>query len=235
MHETVAVVSGGTGSLGRALAPLLIARNFKLAITYLIPEEATALEADLRVNEGQLLLRRVDCTDPDAVTAFIKDAADHFGPINVLCSLVGGWAGGRDISETDDVRFDRMVDLNLRSTFHAVRAAIPYMRDAEWGRIIAVASKAGLDTPAGQGAYNIAKAGVIALIKTVAIELEHTSVTANALLPSVIDTEATRAALPYSDYVKWPKPPEIAAVINFLASIESGVINGAEVPVYGQT
>ena len=235
MHQNVAVVTGGTGALGRALAPLLVARDFKLAVTYLIPAESTTLEEELHLDEDRLILRRVDCTDPEAITALMKDVADQFGTINVLCSLVGGWAGGRDVAETDDVRFDRMIDLNLRSAFYTVRAAIPHMRDAEWGRIIAVGSRAAVDTPAGQGAYNIAKAGVIALMRTVAVELDDTNVTANALLPSVIDTEATRSALPYSDFVRWPKPPEIAAVIDFLASPESGVINGAGVPVYGQS
>lgn len=235
VENPVAIVTGGTGALGRALIPRLIRRDFKIAVTYLIPEEATSLEDEIELAEDQLFLRRVDCTDPEAVTAFMKDASDHFGTINVLCSLVGGWAAGRDVAETDDVRFDRMIDLNLRSAFYTVRAAIPHMRDAEWGRIIAVGSRAAIDTPAGQAAYNIAKAGVIALIKTVAVELDDTNVTANALLPSVIDTEATRAALPYADYVQWPKPPEIAAVIDFLASPNSGVINGAGIPVYGQS
>ncbi|NIS33055.1 MAG: SDR family oxidoreductase, partial [Actinobacteria bacterium] len=64
------------------------------------------------------MLRRVDCTDPEAVNRLMKDTAEHFGHINVVCSLVGGWAGGRDVGETDDVRFDRMLDLNLRSAFY---------------------------------------------------------------------------------------------------------------------
>ncbi|MFQ5555341.1 MAG: SDR family oxidoreductase [Acidimicrobiia bacterium] len=235
MQEHVAVVTGGTGYLGQALVPMLVRRNFKVATTYLIPEEATALEEDLDLDEDRLLLRRVDCTDPEAVTAFMKDSVDHFGGINVLCSLVGSWAGGRDVAETDDVRFDRMIDLNLRSAFYAMRAAIPYLRAAEWGRIIAIGSRAAVDTPAGQAAFNVAKAGVIALVKTLAVELDDTNVTANALLPSVIDTEATREALPYADYVQWPKPAEIAAVIDFLAGPSSGVINGSGIPVYGQS
>ena len=235
MTDPIAVVTGGTGALGRALLPLLVRRDFKVAVTYLVPEEATALEEDLDLDEDRLRLRRVDCTDSEAVTAFMKETADHFGPFNVLCSLVGGWAGGRDVAETDDVRFDRMIDLNLRSTFYTVRAAIPHMRDVEWGRIIAVGSRAAIDAPAGQAAYNVAKAGVIALIKTVAVELDDSNVTANALLPSAIDTDNTRAAMPYADYVRWPKPADIAKVVEFLASPQSEVINGAVIPVYGQS
>jgi NAD(P)-dependent dehydrogenase (short-subunit alcohol dehydrogenase family) len=233
--SNVAVITGGTGALGRATVPLLIRRGFRIAATYLIPEEAQIFEDEFEVDDERLMLRRVDCTDPAAVGTFMQETAEAFGPINVLCSLVGGWAGGRYVEETDDVRFDRMVDLNLRATFYTVRAAIPHMREVDWGRVIVVSSRTALDPPAGQGAFNIAKAGVLALAKTVAIELDDTHVTCNALLPSVIDTEATRAALPYADYVRWPKPYDIAQVIDFLASPNSEVINGAGIPVYGQS
>jgi len=235
MQENVAVITGGTGALGRAVVPLLARRGFKLAVGYLIPAEARRLEEELNLDEDEMLLRRVDATDREQVDTFMQEAVDAYGHINVVASFVGGWAGGRDIAETDDVRFDRMIDLNLRSAFYTVRAAIPHLQDVDWGRIVVVSSRAGLDTPSGQAAYNIAKAGVLALARSAAIELEHTNVTANALMPSVIDTEATRAALPYADYVHWPKPHEIAAVIDFLASPASAVINGAGIPVYGQS
>lgn len=235
MQENVAVVTGGTGALGRALVPMLARRGFRLAVGYLIPEEARRLEEELDMDEDEIVLRRVDATDRSQVDDFMREAVETYGHINVVTSLVGAWAGGRDISETDDVRFDRMIDLNLRSAFYTVRAAIPHLQDVDWGRIVVVSSRAGLETPSGQAAYNIAKAGVLALARSAAVELEHTNVTANALLPSVIDTEATRAALPYADYIKWPKPHEIAAVIDFLSSPQSAVINGAAIPVYGQS
>lgn len=233
MDQPVAVVTGGTGALGRAVVPRLVRRNFRLAVTYIIPEEARGLEEEIELDEDRMMVRRVDTTDPEAVNVFMKDTVEAFGDINVLCSLVGGWAGGRDVAETDNVRFDRMIDLNLRSTFNTLRAAIPLMRDTDWGRIIAVGSKAAQDAPAGQAAFNMAKAGVEALIKSVARELQDTNVTANVILPTVIDTPATRAALPYADYITWPTPEEIAAVLDFLASPESKVITGAAIPVYG--
>lgn len=235
MDHPVAVVTGGTGALGRTLVPMLARRNFRIAVTYLMPEEATELEEDMDLDSDRLMLRRVDCTDTEATEAFMKDAHDAFGSLNVMAALVGGWAGGRDVAETDDVRFDRMIDINLRSTFNAVRASIPHMRDAPWGRLIAIGSRAAIDTPAGQAAFNMAKAGVVALMKTTAQELDDTAITANAVLPAVIDTTATRATLPYSDYVRWPKPDEIASVIDFLATPSSGVINGAAIPVYGKS
>ena len=228
----VAFISGGTGSVGRCLVPLLIDRGFKVATTYLLPDEATALEQVVDLDEDRLILRRVDCVDAEAVNDFMAEATAAFGPPNVVASLVGGWAGGRDVSETDDVRLDRMLDLNLRTAWNTARAAIPLM-SKDWGRIILMGSKHAVETPAGQAAYNVAKAGVLALARSIAIELLDTNTTCNALLPSVINTDATRAALPYADYVNWPQPNEIADVINFVASRESKVVNGAMLPVWG--
>ena len=231
----IAVVTGGTGGLGRALAPRLINRGFKLGVTYLIPEEAESFESEVNPDPEHVLLRRTDASDPEALGAFIKDVAERFGGLNSIVALVGGWAGGRDVEDTDDVRFERMIDLNLRSTFYAVRAALPHLREAGKGRIVTIASRAAVENPAGQAAFNIAKAGVIALTKSVANELRGTEITANTVLPSVIDTPATREAMPYGDYVDWPTPDEIAAVVEFVLLEESGVINGASIPVYGNT
>ena len=229
------VITGGTGGLGTALTRRLLNHDYHLAVTYLLPEEAARFEEEFDVPEEKMTLTRVDAGNTEAVANFMKEVAERTGAIHGLCSLVGGWAGGRDVEETDDVRFERMLDLNLRSAFYAVRAAVPYLREAGWGRILLVGSRGAVDYPTGQAAFNIAKAGVVALGKTVADELDGSGVTANVIMPSVIDTPATRASLPYADYVDWPTPDEIAAVAEFLLSEESGVMTGALVPVYGRT
>lgn len=228
------VITGGTGGLGTALARRLIAKDYRLAVTYLLPDEAQAFETEFEVDEERVMLTRVDCTNAEAVNSYIKEVADRWGEIHGLCSLVGGWAGGRDVEETDDVRFERMLDLNLRSAFYAVRATVPHLKEAGWGRILLVGSRAAVDNFEAQAAFNIAKAGVASLGQSVATELDGTGVTANVLMPSVIDTPATRRSLPYADYVDWPTPDEIAAVAEFVLSEESGVMNGALLPVYGR-
>ncbi|MCJ7725368.1 MAG: SDR family oxidoreductase, partial [Acidimicrobiia bacterium] len=126
------------------------------------------------------------------------------------------------------------IDVNLRSAFYSTRAALPHLREAEWGRIILMGSRAAIEPAPGQAAYNIAKAGVIALARTIAQEVNDAPVTANVVLPSVIDTPAFRSLVPFGDYVDWPTPQEIASVIDFLASPDSSVINGAMIPAYGK-
>ena len=233
MEKTV-VITGGTGGLGTSLVRRLVSQDYRLAVTYLLPDEAQQFEKEFDIDEDRLLLTRVDATNAESVVSLFKDVADNWGPIHGLCSLVGGWAGGRDVEETDDVRFERMMDLNLHSAFYAVRAAIPYLRETGWGRIVLVGSRGAIDFPTSQVAFNIAKAGVVALGKSAASELEGTGVTANVLMPSVIDTPVTRQSLPYADYVDWPTPDEIAGVAQFLLSEDSSVMNGALVPVYGR-
>ena len=205
MEKTV-VITGGTGGLVTSLVKRLMVEDYRLAVTYLLPDEAREFEQEFDVDEDRLLLTRVDATNPEAVESLFKDVSDKWGAIHGLCSLVGGWAGGRDVEETDDVRLDRMLDINLRSAFYAVRAAVPYLKEAGWGRVVLVGSRAAIDFPESQAAFNIAKAGVVALGRSVAQELDGTGVTANVLMPSVIDTPVTRQSLPYADYVDWPTP-----------------------------
>ncbi len=228
------VITGGTGGLGTALAQLLLDAGDRVAITYLLPEEAARFEEAIGLDESKVMLRRVDATSTEPMKDFMGEVASAWGAIQGVAALVGGWAGGRDVETTDDVRFERMIDLNLRSAFTTVRAAIPYLKDAPYGRIVMVGSRSALDNPAGQAAFNMSKAGVMALGMSVAAELNATNVSTTVLVPSVIDTPATRRALPFADYVDWPTPDEIALVAKFLLSEEAGVMNGALVPVYGK-
>lgn len=233
-QSRVLVITGATGGLGTALVRRLATAGYVFSATYLVPDEARAFEEAVMLDEDRVFLSRVDAANTEEVEAFMKATAERFGGIDALCCLAGKWAGGRDVVDTSDVRFDRMIDSNLRSAFVSARAALPYLKEAAWGRILFMGSRSAKDTPSGQAAFNIAKAGVTALAKSLAQELSGENVTANVILPSVIDTPATRKALPYADYMDWPTPDEIVKVMEFMLSEASGTISGASIPVYGK-
>jgi len=131
--------------------------------------------------------------------------------------------------------FDKMLALNLRSGFVLCRAAVPVMLKQGYGAIVNIAAKAAFDHAAGASAYAASKAAALAMMDSLAAELEGTGVRVNSILPSIIDTEANRKAMPKADFAKWPKPEDIARVILFLCSDEAKVVHGAAIPVYGDS
>jgi NAD(P)-dependent dehydrogenase (short-subunit alcohol dehydrogenase family) len=166
-----------------------------------------------------------------------RDLMDHvmarFGRVDVLAHTVGGFAGGQSIVETDDATFQRMLDLNLNSVFHILRAAIPALRRTGSGRIIAIGSRAALEPGPSVGAYSASKAAMVSLIRTVALENKDAGLTANVILPGTMDTPANRKAMPSADFSKWVRPATVAGLMVWLASDAGKDINGAVIPVYG--
>ena len=146
------------------------------------------------------------------------------------------WAatqGGTPLWEIDSKVFEQMLALNLRSMFVLSRVVVPVMLKQGNGAILNVASKAAFDHAAGAAAYVASKAAAVAMMDSLAADLRGTNVRANSIVPSIIDTEANRKAMPGADFAKWPKPEEIARVILFLCSEDAKLVHGAAVPVYG--
>jgi NAD(P)-dependent dehydrogenase (short-subunit alcohol dehydrogenase family) len=129
--------------------------------------------------------------------------------------------------------FDKMLHLNLRSGFILSRSVVPVMLEQHSGAIINISSRAAFDHAAGGGAYAASKAAALAMMDSLAADLKGSGIRVNTVLPSIIDTEANRRAMPKADFATWPKPEEIANVILFLCSDEAKLIHGAAVPVYG--
>src|SRR5205085_10700362 len=155
------------------------------------------------------------------------------GRLSGLVNTVGGYAGGVKLWEMDTRVFEQMLALNLRSGFILSRAVVKAMLKQGTGAIVNVASRAALDHAAGAAAYAASKAAAVAMMDSLAADLKNTGVRANSILPSIIDTEANRKAMPGADFANWPKPEEIARVILFLCSSDAKVIHGAAIPVYG--
>ena len=137
--------------------------------------------------------------------------------------------------ETDPKTYQLMLTLNLHAGFNLARTVVPAMLRQKSGSVVNIASKAALDHAAGAGAYAASKAAALALFDCLAQDVKGTGVRVNSVLPSIIDTEPNRKAMPTADFSKWPKPEEIAQVILFLCSPEAKLIHGAAIPVYGES
>ncbi|MGH9394669.1 MAG: SDR family NAD(P)-dependent oxidoreductase [Terriglobales bacterium] len=155
------------------------------------------------------------------------------GSLQVLVHLMGGFAGGDSVAATSDATWRRMMTLNLDAAFYMARAAVPALTAQPGGRMVMIGSRTAVAPAANLAAYNASKAGVVALARTLALELAPLQATCNVVLPSVIDTPANRAAVPQADWSAWVRPAAIAELIRWLASPAAGDVNGAVVPIYG--
>jgi len=229
----VILVAGGTGGLGRAVSLAFLEDGANVVVTYLNAEEFDVLLRAAGAGGARLEGQRVDVTDEAAMRQLVDRALASHGRLDALVNTVGGYAGGPKLWEMDTKVFERMLDANLRSGFALSRAAVPVMLRQGRGAIVNIASKAALDHAAGAAAYAASKAAALALMDALAAEVMGTGVRVNSVLPSIIDTEANRKAMPKADFAKWLKPEDIARVILFLCSDDARVIHGAAIPVYG--
>jgi NAD(P)-dependent dehydrogenase (short-subunit alcohol dehydrogenase family) len=170
----------------------------------------------------------------DEAKKAVETVIAHFGKIDVLAHLVGGYAGGTAVAETDDATFQKMFDMNLHSAFHVLRAVLPEMRKVAAGRIIAIGSRAAESPGATVGAYSASKAALVSLIRTVAIENKDAGITANVILPGTMDTPANRSAMPDANVSEWVQPSSVASLIVWLAGDGGKDVTGAAIPVYGR-
>jgi NAD(P)-dependent dehydrogenase (short-subunit alcohol dehydrogenase family) len=227
----IAVVAGGTGALGRAVTLALLREGAAVTVTWQHENELTTLKSEAGSTLEKLDSRRVDITDAGAVDRLIDEIVAAKAQLDILINTAGGFEGGAKMWDTDPATLDRMLAVNLRPGFLLARAAAKTMLRQGSGAIVNVIAKAALDHPAGLAAYAASKAAALAMMGSLAEDLKGTGVRANSVLPSVIDTEGNRRAMPKADFAKWPKPEDIAKVILFLASDEAKVIHGASIPV----
>ncbi|HTW59931.1 MAG TPA: SDR family NAD(P)-dependent oxidoreductase [Terriglobales bacterium] len=227
MPERTALVTGANGGLGTHVTKALLDAGF--AVVGLAPK-----------------IQQSEFNHPNFIAlpaaldnlAAAKKAADtviaRLGKIDVLAHLVGGFAGGQSVADTDDATFQRMFDMNVNSTFHILRAVIPHMRKAQSGRIIAIGSRAAEDPGPKVGAYSASKAALVSLIRTVALENKDAGITANVILPGTMDTPANRQDMPGADTSQWVLPASVASFIVWLAGDAGKDVTGAAIPVYGR-
>jgi len=235
MGDKIVLVAGGTGGLGHAVSLAFLNAGARVIATYRKPAEFDALKKAAGANVASLEGQTVDVTDESAVSQLIGGIVARHTRLDAMVNTVGGYAGGVSLWELDTKTFDQMLALNLRSGYALSRAAVRVMLKQKSGAIVNVASKAAVDRAAGAAAYAASKAAAVAMIDSLAADLKGTGVRANSILPSIIDTEENRKAMPNANFAKWPKPEDIARVILFLCSDDAKVIQGTAVPVYGDS
>jgi len=228
----VVLVTGGSGGLGRAVVRYFLEAGARVHVPIFDAGEVAGIEAYLDEHleggmRGVELHHDIDLTRAASVDALFGSLP----AVDIVVNLAGGFAMA-PVEETDPDTWDRMLRMNATTAFLVSRAAFPAMRRAGFGRILNVSAFPALDRGAAQmTAYGAAKAAVLNLTQALAREGAAHGITANAILPSVIDTEANREAMPDADRSRWLAPEEIAGVLRFLASEDAGIVNGAAIPL----
>lgn len=226
-----ALVAGGAGALGQAVVAELRGAGWDVTAIDRHAQPPPAGEvADGDGATGALRYVQADLLDQDSAAAAVAS-------VDGLCAvvdLVGGFAAGPNVGESDLEDFEFMLRLNLVPAFNLARAAMPRLADAGRGAFVCVSARAAVQPFAGAAGYIAAKAGVLAFVRALDAEYRSAGVRANAVLPSLIDTPANRDANPESDWTRWVPPEQIARVIRFLCSDDSAATSGAAVPVYGR-
>ncbi len=223
-------MAGGSGALGRSVTKAFVRAGARVAVPYIVDEEVPLLKSTLKHSMTKVFLHKADLFKEDEVKDALGVCERRLGRIDFLVNLVGGYFGGTTVAETEEKDWDNMMRLNLKATFLLCRTVLPRMVSRRYGRIVNMASESGLRGEATLGAYSVSKSGVIRLTETIAEEFREYDITANAVLPRIIDTPANRQAMSDADFSRWPKPEEIARVILFLSSDDAKLVSGGAIP-----
>lgn len=226
--ENCVLITGATGQLAEAVIEHFDRRGANMA---LLARGGDALAARARQVKGaRTLLLAVDLLDARAVAAAVEQAVARFGGIDAAIHLAGGFTAGQAVHEAADA-WQRMLDVNVNTMLHSAGAVVPVMRRQRRGFIVNVGAASAAKGVAGMGAYIAAKSALMRLTESMSAELRGEGINVNAVLPTVIDTPANRAAMPDADFSRWVSPGALASVIGFLASDEASAIHGAGIPV----
>ena len=232
--EKVVLITGAAGNLGQKVAELFHRAGAKLCLADLVADRLKDVYVD-HLDSIKTLLIPTDLTQETAVQSMVKEATAHYGQIDILANIAGGFTMGPPIHEAPIRDWDFMLDLNARTMFLTCRAIIPVMLAHNGGRIVSVSARAAKQGQAHMGPYCASKAAVIPLTETLAAEHKCDNINVNCILPGTIDTTQNREAMPDADHSRWVSTTDLANVILFLSSDKARAITGAAVPVFGKS
>lgn len=228
----VVLVTGSSGGLGTEVARAFLKAGASVVLTYYSSDSLQSLQKICGMAKNTFLLRG-DFTKEDDVKVLVSEAVKRFGKIDVLANVIGGYAAGKPVTAIDEKEWDHMMNINLKTAFLLSKHVVAQMVKQSSGKVIHVSSRSGLRGAGYDAAYVASKSGVIRLVESISEEIKSKGININCIMPSIIDTEENRKAMPSADHAKWITPADIAKVILFLASDDARPINGAAIPVYG--
>ena len=223
-----AVVTGAAGALGQA-----VVRRFRALGAHVAAIDCSTEALDGAADADSAYA--CDLTDEDAVRETFAAIRRNQDRIDVLANIAGGFAMGPRVEETTAADWRAMLEINAVTAWLACKHALPFMRAADFGRIVNVGARAARRPGAKMAPYCVSKAAVVTLTEVLALECADSGITANCVLPGTIDTPRNRADMPNADHSRWVPPEELAVAIAQLADPANRAVNGAVVPVYGRS
>ena len=240
-ENKVALVTGGTTGIGKAIAQELAKSGFNIAINYRTEtEEMQELKKEIEANNVKCLFVKADVSKFEETEKMAKEVIENLGKIDVLVNNAGVTKDGLIMRMKEDA-FKQVIDINLVGTFNVTRNIVPYMVKQRSGRIINIASVVGLVGNAGQSNYSASKAGIIGFTKSLAKELSSRNILVNAVAPGFIETKMTDVLnetvkeniLSQIPLGRMGNPSEVANVVKFLSEEDSSYITGQVINIDG--
>ena len=233
LQGKIALITGGTGELGRAVVTTFRKRGAEVATTYFSDAEVSTF----RTQFPDVLALKGDLSKEHDTVAVFESLVQQKKRVDILCNIVGGYMPKKNIADLSEKEWDFMFALNLKTAFLCSRSAMRIMQQTKYGRIINISAMAGLSPTAGRGAYGISKAAIETLTTIAGEEskaIAGSDITVNAIAPSILLTEANKKSATPEEMHDWVTLEKASEVIAFLASDEASAINGQTIRVYGK-
>ena len=226
----IVLITGGTGALGSSITKTFIESNATVISSYHNDKETEKIQKDTKPT---VKLIKANIINEEEVEKLVSEILDKYGRIDILVNVVGAFRGGKTVMELEEKEWDIMMNLNLKSAFLISKHVARQMISSKYGKIIQVSSRLGLHSEGCDSAYAASKSGLIRLVESLAEEIKRSNINVNCIMPSIIDTQANRKAMPNADFNKWLKPVDLANVVLFLCSEDAKTITGAAIPTFG--